>query len=57
MSKVTIKNPVAKNLAKLNKNAGAHGKTEKAKRRAESVAFQTQITEDLSSEKTTKLKK
>ncbi len=49
--KIIVKNPVTKNLAKLNKKAGAHGKTEKAQRRAESVALQNKLVEELSQKK------
>jgi hypothetical protein len=51
MNKPIIKNPVAKNLAKLHKNAGAHGKTEKAKRRAQTVAFKTTLVDELNEKK------
>jgi hypothetical protein len=47
MKKVVVKNPVAKNMAKLHKNAGAHGKTEKAKRRSETIALQNTLIEEL----------
>ena len=53
MKKPTIKNPVAKNLAKLHKNAGAHGKTEKAKRRSETVELQSKLTKELTEKKKT----
>jgi hypothetical protein len=51
MKKPTIKNPVAKNLAKLHKNAGAHGKTEKAKRRSENVELQSKLAQELTEKK------
>lgn len=47
MKKPVIKNPVAKNMAKLHKNAGAHGKSEKAKRRSEAVELQTKVAQEL----------
>jgi len=51
MKKTVIKNPVAKNLAKLNKKAGAHGKTEKAQRRGASVALKNKLLDELSEKK------
>jgi hypothetical protein len=51
MKKPVIKNPVAKNMAKLHKNAGAHGKSEKAKRRSEAVELQTKLTQELTDKK------
>jgi hypothetical protein len=47
MKKPVVKNPVAKNMAKLHKNAGAHGKSEKAKRRMETVELQTKLPQRL----------
>ncbi|BDW10730.1 hypothetical protein PSHI8_08120 [Polynucleobacter sp. SHI8] len=51
MKKPVIKNPVAKNMAKLHKNAGAHGKSEKAKRRSEAVELQTKVAQELTDKK------
>ena len=51
MKKPVVKNPVAKNMAKLNKNAGVHGKSEKAKRRIATVEFQTKLSQELTEEK------
>jgi hypothetical protein len=51
MKKPVVKNPVAKNMAKLHKNAGAHGKSEKAKRRIETVEFQTKLSQELTEAK------
>jgi hypothetical protein len=48
---IIVKNPVAKNLAKLNKKAGAHGKTKKSQRRADTVALQNKLVEELSKKK------
>jgi len=51
MKKPVVKNPVAKNMAKLHKNAGAHGKSEKAIRRIETVELQTKLSQELTEEK------
>lgn len=51
MKKPIVKNPVAKNMAKLHKNAGAHGKTEKAKRRSEAVELQAKVAQELVADK------
>lgn len=51
MKKPIVKNPAAKNLAKLNKKAGAHAKTEKAQRRGASVALQNKLIDELSNKK------
>jgi hypothetical protein len=51
MKKVVVKNPVAKNMAKLHKNAGVHGKTEKAQRRTETVKLQTNLSPELTKAK------
>jgi hypothetical protein len=47
MKKPVVKNPVAKNMAKLHKNAGVHGKSEKAQRRTETVKLQTHLSQEL----------
>jgi hypothetical protein len=51
MKKPVVKNPVAKNMAKLHKNAGVHGKSEKAQRRTETVKLQTHLSQELTTEK------
>jgi len=51
MKKPVVKNPVAKNMAKLHKNAGAHGKSEKAKRRIETIELQTKLSQELTEAK------
>lgn len=45
--KIIVKNPVAKNLAKLHKQAGPHGKSEKAERRLKNTKLQTQVSSEL----------
>jgi hypothetical protein len=51
VKKTIVKNPVAKNMAKIHKKAGAHGKSEKAKRRTDHVELQTKLIQEIDSDK------